>query len=182
MAQQHVIITGAGPDHPGIVADLTDILSRHGCNIEDTSMTMLGSHFAMLVLASLPAGVTPDTLKPDLTGVEQKAGIALALYPAKQPTGPRQQTGATPYLITVSGNDRTGITAEAARLLAELHVNITDLNAQVIPGEDGPVYILMMESLAPSSLSMGELKAALKTLGQRLGVETRCTPMDNTPL
>ncbi|MGE0199445.1 MAG: glycine cleavage system protein R [Candidatus Melainabacteria bacterium] len=178
MAQQQVIITGAGPDHPGIVAELTGLLSRHGCNIEDTSMTILGSHFAMLILATLPDDITAETLRPDLSAVEKKAGIELALYPAGQQNQPVASGSRLPYLITVSGNDRTGITAEAARLLADHQVNITDLNAQVIPGEEGPVYILMMESLVPDTLPISELQNVLKALGQRLGVETRCSPME----
>src|SRR5689334_15832315 len=39
-----------GRDRPGIVADLSECIYACGCNLEDASMTMLGSEFATLML------------------------------------------------------------------------------------------------------------------------------------
>src|SRR5205085_4577021 len=41
-----------GRDRPGIVADLSECVYACGCNLEDASMTMLGSEFATLMLVS----------------------------------------------------------------------------------------------------------------------------------
>ena len=39
-----------GKDRPGIVADLAELIFEHGCNLEDSSMTILGGEFAVLLL------------------------------------------------------------------------------------------------------------------------------------
>ena len=43
-------MSGIGKDRPGIVADLAELIFDHGCNLEDSSMTVLGSEFAVLLL------------------------------------------------------------------------------------------------------------------------------------
>jgi len=50
-----VVISGIGPDQPGIVASVSEILFRHGANIEDSTMTQLADEFAVILLVSLPS-------------------------------------------------------------------------------------------------------------------------------
>jgi len=45
-----------GRDRPGIVAAVTGVLAGAGCNLEDTSMTILRGHFAMMLVVSGPGG------------------------------------------------------------------------------------------------------------------------------
>jgi glycine cleavage system transcriptional repressor len=47
---KHYLLLAAGPDRLGIVASVTRVLYRHGCNLADSSMTRLGNEFAMLVI------------------------------------------------------------------------------------------------------------------------------------
>ena len=39
-----------GRDRPGIVAAVSRVLADAGCNLEDTSMTILRGHFAMMLV------------------------------------------------------------------------------------------------------------------------------------
>src|SRR5262249_15997720 len=41
-----------GRDRPGIVADLAELIYECDCNLEDSSMTILGTEFAVLLLLS----------------------------------------------------------------------------------------------------------------------------------
>ena len=50
MNEQIVAVTVLGDDRPGIVADLTTALAGLGGNLEDSTMTLLRGHFAMVVL------------------------------------------------------------------------------------------------------------------------------------
>ena len=43
-------MSAIGKDRPGIVADLAELIFEHGCNLEDSSMTILGGEFAVLLL------------------------------------------------------------------------------------------------------------------------------------
>src|SRR4029079_1840184 len=50
-------LSAIGRDRPGIVADLAELIYECDCNLEDSSMTILGSEFAVLLLLS---GESPD--------------------------------------------------------------------------------------------------------------------------
>ncbi|MFL5879210.1 MAG: glycine cleavage system protein R [Actinomycetota bacterium] len=45
-----------GRDRPGIVAAVSRVLADAGCNLEDTSMTILRGHFAMMLVVAGPPG------------------------------------------------------------------------------------------------------------------------------
>src|SRR5664280_1086412 len=51
-------ITAIGDDRPGIVAAVTEVLVAVDANLEDTSMTILRGHFAMMLIVGCdrPAG------------------------------------------------------------------------------------------------------------------------------
>ena len=169
-----LVISGIGPDKSGIVAALTDVLARHNCNIDDTSMTILGPMFAMILLVHAPDTVTVKNLQNDLAPVEQALGLRLFVSEmAEHTTADTEKLATHPYIVSVSGPDRTGIIQAMTQTLAEYEVNITDLNAQQIPGDNGPVYILMIETQIPDNLAISKLKSALQTRADALGVEVR---------
>ena len=45
-------VTVLGVDRPGIVAEVTGHLSRLGGNLEDSTMTLLRGHFAMVLVVA----------------------------------------------------------------------------------------------------------------------------------
>ena len=48
-------VTVIGHDRPGIIADATSALAALGGNLEDSTMTILRGHFAMVLLVSTAA-------------------------------------------------------------------------------------------------------------------------------
>ena len=70
-------VTAIGADRPGIVAAVTGVLTDHGGNIEDSTMSILGGHFAMmLVVAEADAG--PDSADRLEDALERRRGPARA--------------------------------------------------------------------------------------------------------
>ena len=47
----HFAVTAVGADRPGIVAAVTGAFAEHGCNLEDSSMTILRGQFAMMLVS-----------------------------------------------------------------------------------------------------------------------------------
>lgn len=178
-----VVITGVGPDQPGIVAGLTHVLEDLEANIEDSTMTLLAGEFAMILIVSIPSGLSLSAFQEAFRPVEQKLGIQLQVKPI-EPDLPAHEPDAsqTPLMISVAGHDRTGITAHVSEELARHQVNITDLNAQVIPGEEGPVYIMMIEVLLPAGMDQRQLESLLEPIARDLGVEIRCHPLESIAL
>ena len=65
----HYAVTAIGADRPGIVAAVTGVLMEHGCNLEDTSMTILRGHFAMMLVVAGPQTSSASDLEAALSEV-----------------------------------------------------------------------------------------------------------------
>ncbi len=50
--KDHLILTATGPDQVGLVQKISEFISRHGCNIEDSKMAVFCGEFAVIVLIS----------------------------------------------------------------------------------------------------------------------------------
>src|SRR6266545_3989072 len=57
-------ITVIGPDRPGIIADVTEALVGTGVNLEDSTMTLLRGHFAMVIVCSGSFEEVKSALEP----------------------------------------------------------------------------------------------------------------------
>ena len=70
-------------------------------------------------------------------------------------------------IVTVVGQDRTGIIAETSRILADASVNIVDIS-QTLLGEF--FVMIMMADMSKATLSLEQLKARLAAKGTELGL------------
>jgi glycine cleavage system transcriptional repressor len=108
-------VTVIGRDRPGIIAETTARLAELGLNLEDSTMTLLRGHFAMMLICAGEAGARDieDALAP-LT-IDRSLKVSVAEVPAE----PSPPTGGSPWVLTVHGGDRAGIVsavvAEVAR-------------------------------------------------------------------
>ena len=132
-------LAAVGRDCPGIVCGVSKVLYEHGCNVEDSSMTILRGEFAMILIVAVPEKVVVDQLRDQLQGVAQDRHLVLSFR--ELPTeggGPQAPTEeGTPYIVSVYGADQPGIVYRVTSLLAERNVHITDVNTRV-GGEGTP--------------------------------------------
>ncbi len=157
-----------GADRPGIVASVTGVLFRMGCNLKDCSMTVLSGHFAMMMLVEGPDDLAPESLEAELAKAEGCADLTLAVRPAGE-AAPVVVDG-EPYIVSVYGSDHPGIVHRIATVLADHGVNITDVNTRVIDVEHEPVYAMMLEVALPPTLDRGALDEALAAVAAETGV------------
>lgn len=176
------VISGIGPDQPGIVAALSSVLFRHGCNIEDSTMTRLAREFAVILTINVPESVSLSTLREDFDTLNDSHHMTVIMKPLPAYLEPESHVPHNPYMISVSGQDRTGITYYVSTKLAEMDINITDLNAQVIAGDNGPVYIMMVEVDVPDALTPEEVNRELQELARNVGVEIQLRSLESVAL
>ena len=74
-------------------------------------------------------------------------------------------------MISVYGADQPGIVYRVTSELAELGVNITDLNTKLIGTPNEPVYVMMLEAALPEGQTPEKLESLLGALKQKLNVE-----------
>lgn len=162
-------VTAVGADRPGIIARVTKVLFEQGGNLEDSSMTILGGHFSIMLLVSTEAA--PEALEAALTQATGDLGLVVTV----RPVGAGADSGPPTHLLSVYGSDRPGIVHGVAEALAERGINVTDLTTRVIEGER-PVYAMMLEvALAPAT---DPERLAEDLSGQVEAVEVSIHPLD----
>src|SRR6056297_3515161 len=140
----HFALTIIGRDRPGIVSQVTEILYRLGCNIADSSCSILGGQFAMILIIAHPDFTDRESFGQAFSPLEE-SNLSVFLRTLK-PGGEKQ-----PHLegelcmISVYGADKPGIVYRVAKELGDRSVNITDLNTKLVGREDRPVYVMMIE-------------------------------------
>ncbi|MDP9072158.1 MAG: ACT domain-containing protein [Actinomycetota bacterium] len=172
----HFAISAVGADRPGIVAAVTGVLVDHGCNLEDTSMSILRGHFAMMMVVAAPDGLDGATLEEALAAPARHLDLVVAVRPIDDevPASPEGEA----WNVAVYGADRPGIVHRVTSLLAEAGANVVDLDTRVI-GEPGrPVYAMVLDVCLPLGTDGRELAADLDALAQELGVECSAHPAE----
>ncbi|MGH9177709.1 MAG: glycine cleavage system protein R [Acidimicrobiales bacterium] len=172
----HFALSAIGADRPGIVAAVTGALVAHGCNLEDTSMSILRGHFAMMLVVAGPDGLDAATLEEALAGpaAEMELVVAVRQIDDDVPTSPEGDE----WAVAVYGADRPGIVHRFASLLAAAGVNIVDLTTRVI-GEPGPpVYAMVLDVTLPDGLDPVDLARRLDELAAELGVDCSAHPSE----
>lgn len=73
-------------------------------------------------------------------------------------------------VITIIGKDRVGIVARVSTALAEDKVNILDINQNIMHGY---FNMVMIADMGGSEISLQDLQAEFKALGEDIGVEIK---------
>ena len=171
----HFAVTAVGADRPGIVAAVTGALAEHGCNLEDSSMTILRGQFAMMLVVDAPAGVAAGDLQAALAGPAAALDLVLTVRPASEaPPG----ADADSWTVSVHGADHPGIVHGVTALLADRSVNIVDLSTRVIGAAGTPVYTMILEVTLPPGGDPHQLQADLEAKAGELGVTCRLHPSE----
>lgn len=157
-------ITAIGHDRPGIVAGFTKVLLDLGCNLSDTSMSLLRDQFAMILLVEAPDAVGIDQLDGALQG---PAGAFDLLVETRPVVEAPSEGSSSPFVVSVYGTDRPGIVHAVSRALGDAGVNIVDLRSH-LAGED--LYAMVLDIAVPATLTQEALAGMLEEVARQLGV------------
>jgi glycine cleavage system transcriptional repressor len=170
----HFAVTAVGADRPGIVAAVTRAFVEHGCNLEDSSMTILRGQFAMMLVVDAPPGVGAAELEQALEAPAADLHLVVTVRPAADPVE-RADAAADggSWTLSVYGADHPGIVHGVASLLARRSVNIVDLSTRVVGSPESPVYTMVLEVTLPRGADPRELERELEATAGELGVTCR---------
>lgn len=76
-------------------------------------------------------------------------------------------SGSNRIIVTVLGQDRVGIIASVAGVLAENNINILDISQTIL---QGLFVMIIIADMAESRIELGPLKEQLAARGEELGV------------
>ncbi len=180
----HVAVTAIGTDRPGIVARVTGVLVEHGGNLEDSAMTILGGHFAIMLVVEVPDDQDVAELETVLAAEVAPLDLTVVVRPVAETEpagagpGDRASEAGRSWSVSVHGADRPGIVHRVTHLLAEHRANIVDLSTRKVGAGEASAYVLLLAiSLAPGT-DAEELGRELGQLAVDLDVDLRLRPDD----
>ena len=160
-----LIISAIGTDRPGIVSELSNVITSHGANVEESRMIRLGSGFAIVMLVS----VTPDwmeSLKVALQSINELTIIT-------ESTKSQGENECIQCQIDLTGADNEGIVKVLSRYLAEKSINILEMQTYIsnAPVAGTPLFNLNAMTAVPENLNIIDIQFDLNKIAQKLGVE-----------
>lgn len=173
---QQVLITAVGPDRPGLVSVISKFILDAGCNIEDSSMAVLGGEFAMVILVSGDA----DGVSRVLDGAEaagSAAGLALGAKRVREQGG-GGGVGAIPYKVSAYSMDHPGIVQQVSHFLGERGINVRALDTRVTsaPVTGQPLFSLRAVIDVPADENVRELRRGLEEIGAAENIDIEVKP------
>jgi len=163
-------ITVLGHDRPGIIAETTGILAGLGLNLEDSTMTLLRGHFAMMLISE--GSVAAQEIEAALAPLTTDGTLTVTVREVPQEHA--AATAGTSWVLTVHGGDRAGIVSSIVAEVARVGGNITDLTTRLA----GELYLLIAELDLPAGVDAAEVDAAIKAVAADLGVGATLRPVE----
>jgi len=176
----HFALTIIGRDRPGIVSDVTGILYQLGCNIADSSCSILGGQFSMILIISHPELQNQQAFGDAFAPLEE-SGLSVFLRTLKPGGEIHPEINGEICMISVYGADKPGIVYRVARELGERKINITDLNTKLIGEPDSPIYVMMIEAVLNEGIEVEDVENWMFGLKAELKVDISVrsiTPME----
>jgi len=179
--KQWFALSAIGRDRPGIVADLAELIYECNCNLEDSSMTILGSEFAVLLLLT---GEGPDIgqrLSAACKRLEWEKRLTVFFRPLDaEPIPYAASHHARRYALQAVGIDKAGIVAKLSRCLADHRVNIAQMQTQSRrePESGAPIYTVRITMDVPRDVDEAALRERLEAVARDLCIDVTLEQRD----
>ncbi len=166
-----LVLTLIGPDRPGLVETVAELVAAHGGNWLESRLARLGGQFAGIVRIELP-GEREAGLRAALAALGAKGlAVEVARDPAALPT-PAAGRAVTLELV---GQDRPGIVHQITRVLAAHRVNVEELTTECVeaPMAGGMLFQARAQLHIPADADMAVVRGDLEKIAADLMVDLR---------
>ena len=160
-----LIISAVGSDRPGIISELSGIITTHGGNVEESRMSRLGSDFAIIMLVSVSTD-WEESLEVALQSINDLT-ISTKLTQIQE-IGDNKK-----YQIDLNGDDNEGIVKVLSKYLAEKSINVLEMETHIshAPISGTPLFNLNASVSVPNDVEETVIQSDLSQIAQDLGVE-----------
>lgn len=167
-----LVITAVGPDRPGLVSALSDVIARHGGNWLDTRMGRLAGQFTGILLVEVEDDGNVDALRAALQSFGAR-GMQLVVQRGEAQTATIATAGSVPdrrLRFDLTAQDRPGIVRDISKILAEHGINVLELETSRESGSFSgeAMFHARIESLLPDTLDVDAVRAELESLATEL--------------
>jgi len=175
--RDHLLLTAIGPDQVGLVQRISEFISRHGCNIEDSKMAVFCGEFAVIVLISGDGGNLVKIAR-DYREIETETGLAISI---KTPSTRKTAESFLPYKLTASCMDHPGIVYQLSAVLSAMDVNIESMETKTYaaPVSGTPIFQLEANLAIPTRTNINSLRARFAEIQREENIDIEITPAKN---
>ncbi|KAL7512701.1 hypothetical protein ACHAXN_009773 [Cyclotella atomus] len=184
--KKHLVINAVGIDRPGIVADVTKIVTSNGGNCGESRAQLLGGHFSLMMLVDIPeTGI--DGLKKQLES--DVGGLSTGCFDAVDP----KAVDVNPKIgfvghFKLSGADNPGIVHKLTSVLAKNSLTIAYMKTRQDEAPFGGTELFTMEGRAvayqplASHFDHKKIGEELQELGDSLNCDVVFSDMTGSSL
>jgi glycine cleavage system regulatory protein len=169
-----LVLTLLGPDRPGLVERLSQVLIEHHGNWVESRMAQLAGQFAGILRVELP-GERIWAFKSACQALGTE-GLQVLLVDAQDSTkaAPERRT----LKLELVGHDRPGIVREIAQALAHQGINVEELQTGVesAPMSAELLFFAKARLAVPLEVSVERLTKLLEPIGNELMVDITLLP------
>ncbi len=164
MSQTFVIITATGKDKPGLITEITELITNSKGNIIDIEAFSMRGLFAIFMIVDCCAiSISVDDLRSKLMDLGQNIGLDVNLDPLPSS---RRKSGKNLVLLTTLGKDQIGIVSKISRFLSENDANIERIR-MIAYGQLNAMEILI--DIKDISLPIEDFKTKLSEECKKVG-------------
>ena len=173
-----LVVTLIGPDRPGLVEAVAEVVASHGGNWLESRMAHLAGKFAGVLRVEAPS----ERLAALKQALAALASIGLRVVIEQSEAG-----GAGPahaMEVTLLGLDRPGLVREISRLFAAQGINVEELvtDRYSAPMSGEPVFEARARVNDPAHVNVADLRRGLEQLAGNLMVEIRVAEALRAPV
>jgi len=174
--QNRYIMTAFGKDRPSIVADVTSCRYDTGCNLEDSTLSILSYEFTINLLFSSSDEKIEAKLLDRCAEMEKTWSISAFIRPLKERSAVSQSNAAI-ATIHVEGLDQAGIVYKISQYLADNSLNIIDLKSIVktTPESGTSLYLMDIHIHLTGGATPQSIEEGLDDVAEELNVEITVT-------
>lgn len=171
-----LVLTLVGPDRPGLVGGVSDVVRRHDGNWLESRMSHLAGQFAGIVLID----IAEDRSEQLLHDLQQLSDQGLKVVTELDASPAAATPEGNLWTIAVVGNDRSGIVREVTSVLAAHDVNVEELITECTdaPQAGGKIFKAHARLRLPEGLNVELLQEELERLATDLMIDLQ--PGDNS--
>lgn len=168
--QTSLLVSIVGPDRPGLVEQLSRVVTDAGGNWEGSRLIQLGGQFAGIVQVIVPQD-SADALAKELEQLSG-SGLTVSVLHSGESTATAQPSGQVETLEVV-GQDRSGIVAAISETMAKENVNVIELATDCLeaPWSGERLFHTTATVALPEELSIESLIEKIEEIAGDLMVE-----------
>jgi len=177
MPEHVVLITVTGPDKPGLVSALSEVVAAHDGNWLDGRMANLAGYFAGMLRVEIASESQAD-LMSDLESLVS-TGLRVSMQPISDHPVDDENDGHD-VEMDLLGQDHPGIVRDITQVLSQHGVSVQSLDTTIEEASmaGGMLFHAKAKLRVPNPVSTGVLHEKLQALSDSLMVEIVVADID----